>query len=302
MLNPTKKMFLKKMSDTIQQQPEIQSEASQLVTPWEVKGEVVDGKMKEIDYNKLVEQFGTKLIDEALLARFTALTGHPPHPFLRRGLFFSHREFDKILDLYEQGKPFYLYTGRGPSSGSMHIGHMVPFVFCKWLQDVFQACIVIQLTDDEKFLFKQNLKIEDMRNLAMENAKDIMSFGFDPERTLIFNNLDYMNPDFYHNIVKISRAITYNASKNTFGFNDSDNIGKAHFVAIQAAPSFSSTFPSIFGKKDVACLIPCAIDQDPYFRLTRAISQGLKFKRPALLHSRFFPALQVFETNLGPRH
>ena len=34
------------------------------------------------------------------------------------------------------------------------------------------------------------------------------------------------------------------------------------FPAVQAAPSFSSTFPQIFGdKKDVPCLIPCAIDQ-----------------------------------------
>lgn len=41
------------------------------------------------------------------------------------------REFDKILDRYEQGKPFFLYTGRGPSSDSMHLGHMVPFVFTK---------------------------------------------------------------------------------------------------------------------------------------------------------------------------
>ena len=41
------------------------------------------------------------------------------------------REFDKILDRYEQGKPFYLYTGRGPSSDSMHLGHMIPFMFTK---------------------------------------------------------------------------------------------------------------------------------------------------------------------------
>ena len=42
-----------------------------------------------------------------------------------------HREFDKILDRYEQGKPFFLYTGRGPSSDSMHLGHMIPFTFTK---------------------------------------------------------------------------------------------------------------------------------------------------------------------------
>ena len=43
----------------------------------------------------------------------------------------SVRDFNTILDRYEKGKPFFLYTGRGPSSDSMHLGHMIPFVFTK---------------------------------------------------------------------------------------------------------------------------------------------------------------------------
>ena len=106
----------------------------QNVTPWSVSGEVAaDGTIKEIDYNKLVEQFGTKLIDDALLERFERVTGHKPHRFLRRGIVFSHRDLSKILDRYEKGQPFYLYTGRGPSSGSMHVGHSVPFEFTKYV-------------------------------------------------------------------------------------------------------------------------------------------------------------------------
>lgn len=64
---------------------------SQNVTPWEVEGAVVDGVQQAIDYNKLVEQFGTRPIDETLLERFEKLTGRRPHIFLRRGTFFSHR-------------------------------------------------------------------------------------------------------------------------------------------------------------------------------------------------------------------
>jgi tryptophanyl-tRNA synthetase len=64
---------------------------SQNVTPWEVEGAVVDGIQQAIDYNKLIEQFGTRPIDEALLERFEKLTGRKPHIFLRRGTFFSHR-------------------------------------------------------------------------------------------------------------------------------------------------------------------------------------------------------------------
>ena len=34
-----------------------------------------------------------------------------------------------ILDRYEKKLPFYLYTGRGPSSDSMHLGHLIPLQF-----------------------------------------------------------------------------------------------------------------------------------------------------------------------------
>ncbi|KAK7049378.1 tryptophan--tRNA ligase [Paramarasmius palmivorus] len=286
---------------TIKPAPADASTHEQVVTPWDVQGSVSqDGKQQAIDYDKLIEQFGTRRVDEALLQRFEKLTGHRPHIFLRRGMFFSHREFDKILDRYEQGKPFFLYTGRGPSSDSMHLGHMVPFVFTKWLQDVFEVPLVIQLTDDEKFLFKHQLKVEETKKFSRMNARDIIACGFDLDRTFIFSNYDYVGGAFYENVSKISRQITYSQAKATFGFQDSDNIGKIHFAAIQAAPSFSNSFPQIFGtQSNVPTLIPCAIDQDPYFRLTRDVAAKLKYPKPMLLHSKFFPALQGPQTKMS---
>jgi len=246
------------------------------------------------------DQFGTRRIDDKVLERFEKLIGCRPHIFLRRGLFFSHREFDKILDRYEQGKPFYLYTGRGPSSDSVHLGHMVPFVFAKWLQDVFEVPLVIQLTDDEKFLFKHELKPEQTIEFSRQNARDIIACGFNLEQTFIFSDYQYMGGAFYRNASQISRQITFNQVKATFGFNESDNIGKIHFAAIQAAPAFSTSFPQIFGTaSDIPCLIPCAIDQDPYFRLTRDVALKLKHPKPSLIYSKFFPALQGPQTKMS---
>lgn len=168
------------------------------------------------------------------------------------------------------------------------------------MQKVFNVPLVIQLTDDEKFLFKPNLKIEDVQRFSRENAKDIIACGFIPEKTFIFSDLSYVSGPFYHNVVRIARAIPYNQSKAAFGFNDSDNIGKSHFVAIQAAPSFSNSFPQIYGTQShIPCLIPCAIDQDPYFRLTRDVASKLKYPKPALLHSKFFPALQGAQSKMS---
>jgi tryptophanyl-tRNA synthetase len=66
----------------------------------------------------------------------------------------------------------------------------------------------------------------------------------------------------YPNIVKIEKCVTWNQARGIFGFGESDNIGKVSFPAIQAAPSFSTSFPHIFPtKENIPCLIPCAIDQ-----------------------------------------
>ncbi|KAG8807554.1 tryptophan--tRNA ligase [Serendipita sp. 399] len=273
----------------------------QKVTPWEVEGQVTEtGEKLGIDYDKLISQFGTRSIDNALLERFKEVTGHEPHILLRRGMFFSHRELNRILDRHAEKKPIFLYTGRGPSSDSMHLGHMVPFMFTKWLQDVFDCPLVIQLTDDEKFLFKNELTVEKVQEFTKKNAKDIIAVGFNPAKTFIFSNFAYVGGPFYVNVQKIARQITFNQARSTFGFTESDNIGKIHFCAIQAAPSFSNSFPHIFGtKKDIPCLIPCAIDQDPYFRLTRDAAVKLKYPKPALIHSKFFPALQGPQTKMS---
>jgi tryptophanyl-tRNA synthetase len=104
----------------------------QVITPFDVSGGVDEqGKAVAIDYDKLIDRFGSQRIDKAILARFERLTGKPPHRLLRRGMVFSHRDLNLMLDKYEKGVPFFLYTGRGPSSDSMHVGHTIPFEFTK---------------------------------------------------------------------------------------------------------------------------------------------------------------------------
>ncbi|GAB0494147.1 hypothetical protein MMPV_005437 [Pyropia vietnamensis] len=256
------------------------ADTSVVVTPWEVSGIV--------DYSKLIQQFGSAELTPSLVARLERVTGRPAHHFLRRGIYFSHRDLDKMLDLYEAGQKFYLYTGRGPSSTSLHL-------------DAFDAVVVIQLTNDEKFLFSKDAKrpLEEFTRLGRENAKDIIACGFKPDKTFIFMDTDYIG-SLYPNVLRIQRAVTYNQVKGIFGFTDSDNIGKHGFPAVQAAPCLSSSFPVLFGgRPDVPCVVPCAIDQDPYFRMTRDVTPKLGACKPALLHSKFFPALQGDNTKMS---
>lgn len=111
----------------------------QVVNPWTVESEGA------IDYDKLISSFGSQRLGPDLIERMERLTGKRAHRFLRRGIFFSHRDLSHLLDLYEAGQKFYLYTGRGPSSDALHLGHLISFHFTKWLQDTFDCPLVIQV-------------------------------------------------------------------------------------------------------------------------------------------------------------
>ena len=171
------------------------------------------------------------------------------------------------------------------------MGHLIPFQFTQWLQEAFNVPLVIQLTDDEKFLWK-DLSLETVHRLGYENAKDIIACGFDPAKTFIFSDLDYIQ-HMYPNVLKIQKLVTFNQvrsapqravrgalcappqrgtptaaaatclpplapqSRGIFGFTGDANIGKVGFPAVQAAPSFSSSFEvPLRGMKQMWCLIP----------------------------------------------
>ena len=76
-----------------------------------------------------------------------------------------------------------------------------------------------------------------------------------------FADLDYM-PHMYRNVLRIQKSVTLNQARGCFGFTGDANIGKVAFPAVQAAPSFSSSFAvPLRGAADMWCLIPQAIDQ-----------------------------------------
>jgi tryptophanyl-tRNA synthetase len=54
---------------------------------------------------------------------------------------------------------------------------------------------------------------------------------------------------------RVQKLVTFNQVKGIFGFDDSTCIGKISFPSIQAAPSFSSSFPEIFNGFDLRLLI-----------------------------------------------
>ena len=91
-----------------------------VVTPWEVKGKV--------DYERLIREFGTQPLTDELLQQNSKYTRASLHLQIEGTYFFSHRDLDTVLNLYEQGTKFVLYTGRGPrdlcTSGILFLGFL----------------------------------------------------------------------------------------------------------------------------------------------------------------------------------
>lgn len=94
----------------------------------------------------------------------------------------------------------------------------------RYLQDAFNVPLVIMLTDDEKFLHSPKLSLKDCRKFALENALDIIAIGFDPAKTFIFADTDFIygghGAAFGFNILEIGKKTTNNQIKGTFGFTD----------------------------------------------------------------------------------
>jgi len=250
-----------------------------VVTPWEVRGRV--------DYDKLINIFGTQPITRELLDRIEGLAGEL-HVLLRRGVFFSHRDLDLVLDDYINGRGFFLYTGRGPS-GPMHIGHLIPFILTKWFQDKFRVNVYIMITDDEKYWDEPGMSLRDVRRWAYENTLDIIAVGFDPDRTFIFHDIEYIGK-LYPMAVKVAKRINFNTARAVFGFSGSTNIGLIFYPALQVVPTF-------FEKR--RCLIPAAIDQDPYWRIQRDLAESLGYYKTAAIHSKFMPPLTGLEGKMS---
>ena len=237
-----------------------------------------DALIKKTDYTRLIEEFGAKPIRDELIKYFKK-----PHIFILLRHFYAHRDLDIYLKRHKDGEDVAIVTGRGPSN-YMHIGHLALFKFVKWLQDELNAYVYIPLSDDEKYVFGKVPTLNDAYAYAIDNALDIIALGFSEKKTKLF--ISTKTSEIYELSVRISRYLTYNTVRATFGLEDITNVGILFYAAVQAAHIL---LPTVL--KGLPVLVPIGIDQDPYMRLTRDVAEELKVIKPAAIYSRYVRGL-----------
>ena len=249
------------------------------VTPYDVEG--------QIDYDTIVQRFGIKPLDDELEQRIKKIAGES-HFMIRRRIYFAQRDMNWLLDQYEKGNKFYLYTGIAPS-GRMTMAHLIPFLLTKWLQDKFDAEVYIYIPDEEKFLAKRDptLTLDKVHSLAYEDALDIVSLGYNPKKTKIFLSTEYAKT-LYKQAVRVAKHITFSMVKDAFGFTNETNVGTLFYTSLQSVPAF---LRSVEENKNVPCLIPLGVDQDVHFRIARDVMAKLGYYKPSIIHAKFLPGL-----------
>jgi len=111
--------------------------------------------------------------------------------------------------------------------------------------------------------------------------------GFNPKKTHFLIDTKHAGVMYKH-ACRIAKRITFSTVKAVFGFTNETNIGSIFYTSMQAVPAI---LPSILKGKNVPCLIPLGLDQDPHFRIARDILPKLGYYKPAILHAKFLSGL-----------
>ncbi len=222
---------------------------------------------------KLVESFGASKID--------TLADKPDFYTFKNGLVYSHRDFGKFYARLQEGQKSAIVLGFN-CKVSLHIGHIASLDTSLFFQQSHGAQVFVPIADDESYLLGRVKDQKEGMQSALELARDILAFGFDPEKTRIAVNQTYRK--VYTEALRLSRGITMSEIKAIYGFTNEQNMGIHFFPAIQAAQIL---MPQSFGIRNT--LVPIGPNEDAYLRLCRDVAERFAYEKPAVLHYRFLP-------------
>jgi tryptophanyl-tRNA synthetase len=227
------------------------------------------------DYERLYREFG--------IEPFQSLIQKVPDPsvYMRRGIVFGHRDFNKILDAMLNGESFAVLSGIKPT-GEFHLGTLMTAKEIIYFQQhgaqAFYCIADIEAYEDNKIPFERSEKI------AVDNVADLLALGFNPERGCIYRQSK-------ENRVKdlaiiFGRAVTLATMKAIYGER---NIGLYLSALIQAGDILLPQLEDFGGPKPT--VIPVGVDQDPHIRFTRDLAQIFQRKYGFILPSSTYHKL-----------
>ncbi len=252
--------------------------------PWEVRG--------EINYNKLVRDFGVSLMKDL------------PEIFnkeilFRRKIIFAHRDYQRILESVKNKKKFVMMTGLMPT-GKFHLGHLL--VAQQFL--IYQklgAKIYIAVADIEAYNARGQ-SLEDSRKIAIdEYITNYVALGLNPKNVEIYfqsdRSKDSEKSNAYYRLQNIlAKHATFNEFKAVYG---DITPGKMVSSLLQASDMLHSQLPEF--ENICPVVVPVGIDQDPHLRLARDMSKRIpiKFTQLSSTYHQMIPGLKGAKSKMS---
>lgn len=231
-------------------------------------------KKLEEDNRNLVEKFGAEAMSN--------LRELPDFYTFNRGLIYSHRDFDKFFSALKKGEKCAIVSGFN-ASGTIHLGHKPVFDTNLFFQRKYGIPVFIPISDDESYVAGKVKNQEEALKYSLELAKELLAYGFDPNKTYFI--IDQIYTNIYNLAIKLSKKINLSEIKATYGYKNEENIGLHFYPAVQSAHIL---FPQEkFGIKNVLVLI--GPDEDAHIRISRDIARRFGYHLPSILHAFFLP-------------
>jgi len=214
--------------------------------------------------------FGLQPLTEDHLHRLSFLPAHI------RDILEYHRDFDTVD--FAAGR-YYIYTGRGPSKASFHIGHLPALQLCLALQKQLGTKIQFMIADDEK-MFRDGLSAAEMAENVSATLSQLERIGFTDANTQFRINSAGLSAAEYAVVIQMLGSISVHTLESIFGAKA--NLGEYFYPLLQILPCMS---------RDARCIVVAGADQDPFFRLARDIARKLGYPPPVVLYTRSVPGL-----------
>lgn len=225
---------------------------------------------------KLVKEFGA--------GPLSTLKDLPDFYTFEKKLIYSHRDFDKYYKAIKEGKKCAIVSGFN-ASGVMHLGHKVVFDTNLFFQKHFGVPVFIPISDDESYVTGKVESQETALKYSLKLAREILAYGFDPEKTFFI--IDQLYTNIYNLAIKLSTKVTLSEIKATYGYKMENNPGLFFYPAVQSAHVL---LPMEFFDFDFV-LVPIGPDEDSHLRICRDIASRISRVKPAVLHLSFMPGI-----------
>lgn len=226
---------------------------------------------------------------ESLMKSYKEATGKDLPQFVHRGIFNAQIDFADAIERKKAGKPFYIFLSITPTERLFNLRHIVMFQFAKELQEAFDCQLIIHVLDTKAMLRDPSVKWNTIVENTKETIKDIMSFGFSADKTIIIKNSEALSLDYVY-LCDLQRNATLGDFNKKFIDNDQVSIALLDVIfqnACFAIPKYVAKI--IPNYNESRCLMLLRPSQKNMYEFVSSLNQG---EKPMVIYGGFIPALQ----------